>query len=364
MGEVLGEVGVAPYLSLVLATSNDSYGNLAISQSRCLALLQHQLEQRRIESEIIVVEYNPPAEQRPLADTLAVDRSGRYATIRVVTVPAARHERQFRYSDSQRFHHGFAVNIGVRRARGEFVVIRAVDHVYSDSLVDWLAERRLVDGEIYRCDRIDVDGSVLDALEPSNYGRISQICAERILIRHAPLRVDPWYHIPDLHTNAAGDFLLMSRRLWLKTGGWKEKKGTPAIDWLDWDSLVLHAAHALGGRQVMLSDDCCVYKIAHRQRTVDRVQQAWSARAKAFEDSLKRRQWKPFWQNAAREIFDYPKRRDATLPEALLPSFERRFLLRAQLWSHGYPFIRRNRGGWGLRDEQLPEAVPVRAAWE
>jgi hypothetical protein len=353
----------APYLSLVVTTSNDSYGNLASTQSKCLSLLQRQLEDRRIDSEIVIVAYNPAAGSPPLGDCLSFDAGGRHTTIRVVTVPSRYHDR-FRFAEVKRFHQAFAINIGVRRTRGEYVVIRATDHVYSDALVDWLGERRLSDGNIYRCDRVDVDQSLLEFVTPDRFDGVSELCTERILQRHRPLKVDPWYRIPTLHTNAAGDFLLMSRRLWLKTGGWRERRGSAANDWLDWDSLVLHAARALGGRQVILPDECCVYKISHGQRTVDRVQQVWSDRQRGFERLLKESGCGPFLQNVARGIFNYPKRRDLTVKDVLLPAFERRFLMRAQLWAHGYPFIRQNRGAWGLRDEELPEAVLVRAAWD
>jgi hypothetical protein len=49
----------APFLSVVVPTRTDTYANVPAAQNTCLAILQHQLEGSRIESEIVVVDYSP-----------------------------------------------------------------------------------------------------------------------------------------------------------------------------------------------------------------------------------------------------------------------------------------------------------------
>jgi hypothetical protein len=53
------DFGRAPFLSMVVPTRNDTYANVPAAQNACLAILQHQLEGSRIESEIVVVDYSP-----------------------------------------------------------------------------------------------------------------------------------------------------------------------------------------------------------------------------------------------------------------------------------------------------------------
>jgi hypothetical protein len=60
---------LAPFLSVVVPNRNVSYANVPAAQNKCLAILRHQLEDYRIESEIVVVEYNPqPRAGEPRSD--------------------------------------------------------------------------------------------------------------------------------------------------------------------------------------------------------------------------------------------------------------------------------------------------------
>jgi len=348
-----------PYLSLVIPTRNDTYpSNVLAVQNKCLTILQRQLESAGIDSEIIIVEYNPDPSRPHLHESLQVD-AGRHVTIRVISVPPPYH-RRFRRWETRVFHQTCAVNVGLQRSRGEFFVYRAADHVYSDALVRFLAGKALAPDRIYRCDRFDVEHSAIDALSPDDLAGISGACEKHIVDWHKTLEVRPSFHIPPLHTNASGDFLLMSRAAWMGIGGLHEGK-YPVF--LDYDSLALHAGHALGNREEILPADCRVYKLHHGLKSTSRLRQEWT----------------PFWQfldrvlisvgnetvtNWGRMLFNYPRRRDATLEGVVLDSFERHFLLPAQLWAHGYPFLRQNYGRWGLQGESLPEEILTLGSWD
>jgi hypothetical protein len=56
-------------------------------------------------------------------------------------------------------------NVGIRRARGDFILCTNVDVLLSDSLADFLGTRRLQPGCSYRVDRCDVPASVPASLD-------------------------------------------------------------------------------------------------------------------------------------------------------------------------------------------------------
>ena len=101
---------VSPYLSLVIPTRNDSYSsNIPAIQGTSLSILRRQLEDARIQSEILVVEYNPDPSQPRLGETLRAYASGasKFVTIRVLHGRSLREHRRFRRSEQRVFHQAF-----------------------------------------------------------------------------------------------------------------------------------------------------------------------------------------------------------------------------------------------------------------
>src|ERR1700722_2211647 len=264
---------VSPYLSLVIPTRNDSYpSNIPAIQGISLSILRRQLEDARIQSEILVVEYNSDPSQPRLSETLRTFASGasKFVTIRVLTVDPREH-RRFRRSSQRVFHQALAVNAGLRRSRGRFFVYRAADQIYSDELVSFLAEQTLQANTVYRCDRVDIMRAAFEQIVPGD--PVSAICEQHAVFRFEPIVYEPTWRIPTLHTEACGDFLLMSRNLWMRIAGLHESK-VPLF--LDYDSLALHAAFALTRSETILPRQCCVYKLGHSLKSVERLQQSWS----------------------------------------------------------------------------------------
>lgn len=350
-----------PYLSLVIPTQNHDHPSCALTvQNTCLALLQRQLEEHRIASEILVIDYNPLPDRPVLSESLRVPSSRGCVTVQVITVPPEYH-RQFADWRKKGFHQTCAVNVGIRRARGEFLVYRAADHVYSEALVTWLGRRPLSRNGIYRCDRVDFDPAAWTAIDPLDPAGASRIAAEHAVMRHRPLGPHPIPGIPTLHSNGCGDFLLMARETWLRLRGLREGR-RPVF--LDYDSLALHAAHAMGNVETVLPDECCVFKLKHGLRSVDRLEQIWTERWLRFEELLRRNRETPDTITRWRMFLNYPRRRDKTFPGRLLASYERHFLLPAWLWSRGFPLTAQNYGSWGLPDADLPVKTLTRAAWD
>ena len=349
----------SPYLSLVIATRNDEYPSNTIPvQGKCLRLLQRQLETAAIESEILVIEYNPDLSRPSLAEALRVD-DGRYVTVKVIQVEA-RHHQRFRFHRELPFHQTCAINVGLQRSRGQFFVYRAADHIYSEQLIRFLAEKALREDTVYRCDRVDIRQKTFDAVALDDADRVSALCDGDVAFRFEPRTPDPTYRIPDLYADASGDFLLMARGLWMQIAGLGEESN-PVF--LDHDSLALYAAYSICRHQEILSRECCVYKRDHAMKTTQRMEQTWGPLTRRW-DWLLHLAHNATLRNVSKAVFNYPRRVDSRLPALRLDSFERHFVLPAFLWVRGLRDPKQNRGMWGLAAEALPETVLTRAEWD
>ncbi len=112
-----------------------------------------QAERFQVPIELVIVDWNPPAEKPLLAD--AIDWPGTdWVESRVVEVPAELH-RRYKHADSLPLYQMIAKNVGIRRSRGEFVLATNIDLLFSDELFEFLAARRLETGKMYRVDRWD-----------------------------------------------------------------------------------------------------------------------------------------------------------------------------------------------------------------
>ena len=106
---------------------------------------------------------------------------------------------------------------------------------------------------------MDVARAAFDQIVPGD--PVSAMCERNTTCpSFEPIAYEPTWRIPTLHTQACGDFLLMSRDLWRRIAGLHESK-LPLF--LDYDSLALHAAFALTRSETILPRQCCVYKLDH-----------------------------------------------------------------------------------------------------
>lgn len=150
----------APYISVVVAARNDDHGgNMLVRMRAFLNSWISQATRYDLPSEIVVVEWNPPANRPPLNDCLPWPPDTRACQVRFIGVSAEVH-RQFRNHDSIPLHQMPAKNAGIRRARGEFVLATNLDVVFSSELMQFFAERGLEPRRMYRIDRNDVASDV------------------------------------------------------------------------------------------------------------------------------------------------------------------------------------------------------------
>ncbi len=144
-----------PYISLVVAARNDDHGgNMLARMQAMLDSWIGQAEHHGLLSEIVVVEWNPPADRPRLKDLLRWAPQPEYCHVRFIEVPPQVHARF--QNASIPLHQMIAKNVGIRRAFGEFVLATNLDIIFSADLMRFLAERRLEKSVMYRIDRWDV----------------------------------------------------------------------------------------------------------------------------------------------------------------------------------------------------------------
>jgi FkbM family methyltransferase len=149
-----------PYLSLVVAARNDDHGGNLLG--RMQIFVDGWLAQARrydIPSELIIVEWNPPADRPPLAEALRWSHDGGPCEVRIVTVPRETHGR-YAHAANLALYQMIAKNVGIRRARGRFILTTNIDILFSDELAAFLSRKQLRPDRMYRIDRHDAMSDV------------------------------------------------------------------------------------------------------------------------------------------------------------------------------------------------------------
>ena len=152
-----------PYLSIVVPSRNDNHGGDLLKRMQIfVTALLEQCLRHRIPSELIIVEWNPPADRPPLAEALRWPEEPGPCAVRFIEVPAAIH-RRYRNADGLALYQMIAKNVGIRRASGRFVLATNIDILFSDELMQFIARQHLATDRMYRIDRHDVTADVPDA---------------------------------------------------------------------------------------------------------------------------------------------------------------------------------------------------------
>ncbi|MDI1266030.1 MAG: hypothetical protein PS018_22530 [bacterium] len=349
----------SPYLSIVGWARNDGYTENYVRRiEHAVGILARQLDRGGIDSEIILVEWNPPPDRPLLADTFASFGPLSHVTIRVIVA-----DRRFHVGwqgwQKRGMHGSNAANVGIRRARGMFVTPKALDTFYSEKLIEQIAKRDLDEQAVYRCDRWDVR-LVDDAwIDLSNDALLEEL-ARNVEQKHGRLLHSVDWKMRDLHTNACGDFMLMSARKWAEIRGYQRDH---TVLCLDADSIALHAATARGTREVCWQNGCHIYKIQHGMTHLQRTTTVWKDWQRRLDNYLvasKRRELAA----KLRIWFDYPRRQVRGVEEILAPSIERNFVAKAERFARNDISLVTNEAEWGLARETLPEKILARGNWD
>ena len=270
------------YLSIVVSSRNDNHGgDLNERTQNCIDSLSSQLEKYKISSEIVIVDWNPPADKPFLYEII----KGKF---RSIIVPSEIHHR---YGQANLFplYQMTAKNVGIRRAKGEFILATNIDILFSDELIQKISERCLEKGNIYRAYRYDTKPGVKNVES-----------AKKNLIR---LNLS---HSDELCTNACGDFQLMHRDDWFRLRGYYEND----LFSIHIDSLLEYNAVCNGCREMVFRPPKVVYHVEHTGGWVPGIEQSKEynrmndekIKKLSYDDFLKivgfmERQSNPFYYN-------------------------------------------------------------------
>src|SRR6185295_19067622 len=222
-----------PYLSVVVASRNDTQGGDPLARLQTLVnTLNAQCGRYGLDAELIVVDWNPPADRPRLRDAVRTPSPGGLA-LRFIEVPPAVHSA-IPFSDGLPLFQMIAKNAGIRRARGRFVVSTNIDIVLSNELVQFLAERRLQPGRMYRVDRHDIDNTI--PVEAPLEEQMA-FCATRQIRVHGP---EGTYAVTSNGCPAPLDGDVVDQRHVTIGRGWHVREGDAQSGWYRWATADAH----------------------------------------------------------------------------------------------------------------------------
>lgn len=288
-----------PYLTVVAASRNDDHGGDPLVRTQIfINTFARQCEKYRLPAELILVDWNPVPGRPGLAGVLQLPAESSYCVARIITVPAVLHDR-LKYADRLPLFQMIAKNVGIRRARGKFILATNIDIIFSDELVHFISRQQLDSNKMLRVDRYDIQSGLSQNLqlgETLEYAwahpvRSNRRSGPKALLDHLygedkfkrQCQPDPevcrqikgikvveedgvWSVRPkkdsrleNLHTLACGDFMLLSAQGWAAISGYAEFEAFA----FNIDSFGLLAAHYAGFEEVALLPPCVCFHIEH-----------------------------------------------------------------------------------------------------
>ncbi len=276
------------YLSIVVTSRNDNHGGDLTK--RTTAFVQNvygQAKKFNLPVELIFVEWNPLKDKPLLKDILPLPQEDDLVSLRFIIVPNNIHDT-YRHSKSIPLYQMIGKNVGIRRAKGKFILCTNIDILFSDLCFEFLAQRSLKENVYYRANRCDIPKEVLniESLEEQLiFGEKNILKRMGKILHYEVLHLPPFfYKFPRITKilnmavlrlwkithrgqfphftvdfDACGDFTLMSRQ------DWKLIQGYPELDMysIHIDSMGIWAANAVGLQQFILPYDAPIYHIDH-----------------------------------------------------------------------------------------------------
>jgi len=201
----------APYLSIVITGRNDDFGGDFNGRFfRALRFNHDELTRAGVSHEFILVEWRPIRGRPCLSAMVAAEFPILGPSqLQCYVVDPIYHDA-LSLNPRLQFQEFLAKNVGIRRARGDFILTTNTDIYFSRAIIERMKSRSLESGLLYRAARCDlksyIDVSCVDweLLEDDrNYDIVN-------VIR------------PPLFTNASGDFLLIDHDSYHRLRGFNE----------------------------------------------------------------------------------------------------------------------------------------------
>ncbi len=285
-----------PFLSIVIAVRNDNYGgdfNGRLQLS--VQWLAHLTQKYQLQTELVLVNYNPVPERAGLHTSIQWPAERDYLRINMITVPEAVHLHfvQPKVRKTVPLFEFIAKNVGIRRAKGRFILCSNADILFSETFIAFLATQQLEKGVLYRCDRFDFSlhekdrqtpGFPLDQLEHrlragvfkfflqgGNYTlRFPRALSIRVavlrgynglrrrfysLVRRISPKISATFFLFECHCHASGDMALLDRDSWHRLRGYLEDT---------WISTHTDSLHVVSARVSGISIVVLPYPVYHQ----------------------------------------------------------------------------------------------------
>ncbi|ORZ11948.1 hypothetical protein BCR42DRAFT_420939 [Absidia repens] len=239
------EPGLEPsyYLSIVIVTRMDDYAGG--QQHRFQNFIDSAFllaENTKEKIELLIVEWNPPEDKRRVVDSFRFRQSD-YLTYRIITVPKKIHEHLPNRGGSP-LHEFEGKNVGIRYARGEFVVCTNQDDIWSHNFYNAIRSKVFKKNVIYLQYQ---DPHNIHENFPATIVDLPPFADDTTLLNACRLEDQDWghYKLPDPITvttvhetpefilrvaDQAGDFTMAHRDTWKVPRGYREAGG---IAWMD-----------------------------------------------------------------------------------------------------------------------------------
>ena len=205
-------IGATPVVSLVLTGRNDGYGGDFLSRFfRSLRFNHQQLTRQGVAHEVVFVEWAPPRDARLIRDLVfdAIPELDRSVCSWYVVDP--QYQQALSLNPRLEYLEFHAKNVGIRRARGRFVLTSNCDVCFGRRIFEVLAEDALEPRVLYRAPRHDLTfparGAPLDWTlleDPRNLAGPAHVLK------------------PPYMGSATGDFVLLDRESFHEIGGFNE----------------------------------------------------------------------------------------------------------------------------------------------
>ncbi|MBV1900915.1 MAG: hypothetical protein KUG56_04505 [Kordiimonadaceae bacterium] len=233
-------------------------------------------EKFQTKTELILVEWNPPVENPLMAEQFSYPENHPYVSVVIITVPKKLHD-QYITGANMPLYQMIGKNVGIRRARGRFVVATNIDVLLSEALFSAIVKPDLAAGNLYRSNRWDIDRKILDEANAGDMISAAESMTFQVQYRagtqqrdtanphHEPEKIivagnrTEQHLLPQLHTMACGDFQMMARDDWFTMRGYAELDGYS----FHLDSLFALMCHYQGFNEHVFSDECPHFHIDH-----------------------------------------------------------------------------------------------------
>lgn len=249
-----------PFLSIVVVGRNDNYGGDFTSRlQNCISWNTKYLEKNQIDTEFILVNWNPVTENRSLVDEVSWPENRKHVSYKLITVSNEEHKAFINpdVRDTVPLFEFIAKNVGIRRAKGDFLLVINGDILIHPAIFDSINSDTLSANTYYRVDRLDYQATeelTVESLIENSFmlfkkgfyyklssrlgkefqlkklERINQLRVDwnlwkfkhEAILKHLMFTIDYNNGGFQAHCQASGDFMLMKREHWMELKGYPE----------------------------------------------------------------------------------------------------------------------------------------------